>query len=783
MKKAKVRVASLGLAFALTFGVASTSFAATNNRLAGDDRFETSVEVAKETFETAPEVVLLASGMNYADALVANGLAGDKSPILLTNGKELSDSAKEYLADAEKVVVIGGENSVSKDLATELEKDFEVERVAGTDRYDTSVKVYDAIVGTEVEKPEVGVTEITGTIKEFTEGNEDIQLDNKEYKLLGEAKKALGDKNTDDYIGQKVTLKLVNGEVENIDVEALDMQVLVNNFNNAVANYNFVKQSEVVLADMEETKDGEDPVEKTTLDEAFDLVKEAYDNIVNKLEKDEKVSEEIQKSFDAVEAYNDKVEAINDMVVEEESENLPSVKKDLEAAIKGIDSIKDDVTELYYISTVANKVADYNKVAEEDAKIDTVELTKIVEKLAAKIDTQDEYVAVLATKVENMGTDEKLVNEAKALYNKLNEYGKAKAADSAKKIDEALEQIAGLKVKEAIEKLPTIENLEDAEANKEAIEKINADYIALVDAETKVGEIYAEKLKKAVAQFDKLACKTAIDGLAKDITVKEGELTVSVKEALTNEFNKLDNEKLETEESIKANKAAIEKLLKKAETIALVNSDQVKIKEGYTAEELTQEIYVAETIAEINAILFVAVEVIETPVVKEAKTFLASGVTEADALVASSVSGRDAMPILLTTGKGLTEDVADRLAGDDVTIVGGENTVEKTILDGVEVKEQVRVAGATRELTSVEIADKFYGKQNAVVVANGYKPSDALVSGPLAVKLEAPILLVQKDVAENEVKDLIKEVETLKVVGGPSSISEELVKELEELVK
>lgn len=94
---------------------------ATVNRMGGADRYETSILLAK--YSGAKEVVVVASGENFADALVAAPFsAKQKGAILLTNKDKLGQKTEQFIKDTKfnKSYVIGGEKSVSKDVINQL---------------------------------------------------------------------------------------------------------------------------------------------------------------------------------------------------------------------------------------------------------------------------------------------------------------------------------------------------------------------------------------------------------------------------------------------------------------------------------------------------------------------------------------------------------------------------------------------------------------------------------------------------------------------------------------
>lgn len=118
------------------------------DRISGKNRIMTSVELSKKKFETA-DTVVLASANNFADALSASILAGQsKSPILLTNKGTVSSEVKEEIArlKATKVIVVGGEGSVSKNAINSLDKKLKIEVLSGKNRYETSRKISEKVL-------------------------------------------------------------------------------------------------------------------------------------------------------------------------------------------------------------------------------------------------------------------------------------------------------------------------------------------------------------------------------------------------------------------------------------------------------------------------------------------------------------------------------------------------------------------------------------------------------------------------------------------------------------
>lgn len=110
------------------------------SRVEGKNRFETAALFSAKTYDKS-DTVVLANGMSLADALFAGPLAlAHEAPVLLTKTDELPPETLQELKrlGAKKVIVIGGTQVVSDKLYKELSNSFDVRRLGGRDRYDTS---------------------------------------------------------------------------------------------------------------------------------------------------------------------------------------------------------------------------------------------------------------------------------------------------------------------------------------------------------------------------------------------------------------------------------------------------------------------------------------------------------------------------------------------------------------------------------------------------------------------------------------------------------------------
>lgn len=116
----------------------------TTKRLAGSDRYITSLKVAQEGWSSS-YYAILACGEDYPDALSSVPLAKKyDAPILLTHRNYIDSSVIEELKSLNvgKVFVIGGAGSVSDGILSQINSSgMQTERIGGADRYETSVKI------------------------------------------------------------------------------------------------------------------------------------------------------------------------------------------------------------------------------------------------------------------------------------------------------------------------------------------------------------------------------------------------------------------------------------------------------------------------------------------------------------------------------------------------------------------------------------------------------------------------------------------------------------------
>ena len=125
-------------------------------RIAGDDRYHTSLRVGRELKKVMKgkdfNAVVVANGDNYADALSGAYLAKVKNaPLILVNENNM-EQAKKFIYDhlnkrvkkwqaKSQVYLLGGERVVPEAMRTELEEYFDIKRIAGSDRFETNLKI------------------------------------------------------------------------------------------------------------------------------------------------------------------------------------------------------------------------------------------------------------------------------------------------------------------------------------------------------------------------------------------------------------------------------------------------------------------------------------------------------------------------------------------------------------------------------------------------------------------------------------------------------------------
>lgn len=114
-------------------------------------------------------------------------------------------------------------------------------------------------------------------------------------------------------------------------------------------------------------------------------------------------------------------------------------------------------------------------------------------------------------------------------------------------------------------------------------------------------------------------------------------------------------------------------------------------------------------------------------------------------------------------------------------VANAETSIKK---DGVEYMK--RYSSSDRFKTAVDVSKSNFPKDTSnLIIVNGMNPADALSGGPLAAKLNAPILLVNTNSISQETLDEVGRLNPNKVyiLGGNSSVSESVEKVIKSKAK
>lgn len=97
-------------------------------RIAGQNRYETAVEIAKAyktMFNKGTNTIVLVNGENYPDALSSSLVATQNNgAVLLTQPNKLNEDTAKYIKDnnIKNIIIVGGEKSVSRNVENGLKK-------------------------------------------------------------------------------------------------------------------------------------------------------------------------------------------------------------------------------------------------------------------------------------------------------------------------------------------------------------------------------------------------------------------------------------------------------------------------------------------------------------------------------------------------------------------------------------------------------------------------------------------------------------------------------------
>lgn len=172
-------------------------------------------------------------------------------------------------------------------------------------------------------------------------------------------------------------------------------------------------------------------------------------------------------------------------------------------------------------------------------------------------------------------------------------------------------------------------------------------------------------------------------------------------------------------------------------------------------------------------------QILEEAGVEDQDILVCTGRAFADSLSASATG----MPILLLNNKAITEqqrEFLEKNRGARYYIIGGESALSTAMEVEIQKYGTVeRIAGENRYETSVKVAEKFFETLDVVVLAYAKNFPDGLCGGPLAMSMNAPLILTATD-KETQVALYTSEkgVENGIVLGGDGLISDRTVKNI-----
>ena len=176
--------------------------------------------------------------------------------------------------------------------------------------------------------------------------------------------------------------------------------------------------------------------------------------------------------------------------------------------------------------------------------------------------------------------------------------------------------------------------------------------------------------------------------------------------------------------------------------------------------------------------------------------FVASGLALVDAVSVAGLAGFFDAPVLLTQGDTLHGGVADFIEDygvDTVYLLGGSAAVSDEVAEDIEALANEptvsRIEGADRYATAAAAASQLGGgaawcgaEDPAAILANGGDVSlvDAMTVGPIAHRLQLPLLLTASDELPTATLDFIEteDIEHVVIVGGTDAVSDDVANAL-----
>lgn len=164
-----------------------------------------------------------------------------------------------------------------------------------------------------------------------------------------------------------------------------------------------------------------------------------------------------------------------------------------------------------------------------------------------------------------------------------------------------------------------------------------------------------------------------------------------------------------------------------------------------------------------------------------------------DALAAVPLAAHLDAPLLLTDSAQLSQATADeieRLGATTAIVLGGETAISRRVASDLKTLDVTvdRIGGDSRFATAALVAARLPDRTGRVVIVEGRNAEarrgwpDAVVAGPLAAERGDAVLMVDATAVPAETAKALDdlEIDTITIVGGPISVSAQVLAALED---
>lgn len=188
-------------------------------RVSGQDRYETSMEINKFA-DFKSKVAIVASGENYADALMSQNLIKENKAKIYLVGKDFiyKDVIKMMNEDeVEEIYIVGGSSSVSPEMEKVLSKEVlslkkDIKRIAGQNRYETS-----RLINKELDEKFETVAYVSGeNFADALSSTPFVRVNSSEMRMVKSSDRVMKDTLPTFAIGGKQAINNVDKDVKRI---------------------------------------------------------------------------------------------------------------------------------------------------------------------------------------------------------------------------------------------------------------------------------------------------------------------------------------------------------------------------------------------------------------------------------------------------------------------------------------------------------------------------------------------------------------------------------------